>query len=368
LIGSAHIWIYVAWSLVAAMGSAAGTYWLVDWTKRHSILDVPNERSSHAQATPRGGGIAIVASTILSGLMALAIWPDARSVLLPLLLAAAGIAYVSWLDDLKPLPNRIRFAMHLCGAVLVTWFTGPLEAMHFGGFGRFNLGLAAWPLTILWIVGMTNAFNFMDGIDGIAGITAVVAGLSIAVGAACMGYTAVAIISSGFAAASVGFLVCNWPPARIFMGDVGSAFCGFFIATAPLCTAPISQAALVTVAGLTLWPFVFDTLYTLIRRIRQREDIFKAHRSHIYQRLVIAGKGHRDVSLLYAALSLVGAAIGLIPLFSPEASSTASVIAAVYLVTCASVLVLLVKTATLPAESFEAVQSVRSRTDSWPGV
>lgn len=338
---------------MTAVCSAAATCWLVDWAKRHSILDVPNERSSHSQATPRGGGIAIVIATILSGLIALAILPDARSMLVPLLLAAVGIAYVSWLDDLKPLPNRIRFAVHLFAALLVTWFTGPLQAMHFGDLGRLTLGAAAWPLTILWIVGMTNAFNFMDGIDGIAGITAAIAGFSIAVGAACMGYMAVAIISTGFAGASLGFLVCNWPPARIFMGDVGSAFCGFLIASLPLCTAPISRAALVTVAGLALWPFVFDTLYTIIRRLRQREDIFLAHRSHIYQRLVIAGKSHRDVSLLYAALSLVGAAIGLTPLFAPEVSGRASVIAAAYLLACASVLIAIANKANPPAKKVE---------------
>lgn len=360
---------YFGWSLVAAVCSAAATWWLVGWTKRHAILDVPNERSSHSRATPRGGGIAIVAVTILSGLIAMALWPESRSLLLPLLLSAAGIAYVSWLDDLKPLPNRIRFGAHLLGALLVTWCTSPLEAMHFGSFGRLNLSIAAWPLTILWIVGMTNAFNFMDGIDGIAGITAAIAGFAIAVGAACMGYAAVATVAFGFAGASLGFLACNWPPARIFMGDVGSAFCGFVIATLPLCTAPISQAALVTVAGLAMWPFVFDTLYTIIRRIRKRENIFAAHRSHIYQRLVIAGKSHRDVSLLYAALSLFGAAIGLVPLFFPEESNRATVIAAGYMFGCAGVLVALAKTAAGPAVNSEMVpQPVHSNTHSSPSI
>lgn len=361
-------WLYIAWVITAAICSAFTTRWLVGWTKRHKILDIPNERSSHAWATPRGGGIAIVTVTMFSGLIALAVWPESRSLLLPLLLAAAVIAYVSWLDDLNPLPNRIRFGAHLLGALLVTWFSSPLEAMDFGTFGRFDIGIAAWPLTIVWIVGMTNAFNFMDGIDGIAGITAAIAGFAIAAGGACMGYFSVATVGSGFAGASLGFLACNWPPARIFMGDVGSAFCGFVIAALPLCAAPISQEALVTVAGLSMWPFVFDTLYTIIQRLRRRENIFAAHRSHIYQRLVIAGKSHRDVSLLYAALSLSGAAIGLVPLLFPAESNRASMFAAGYVIVSAGVLHTLTKTTSRLAEnSLTVPEPVSSNTHSPPG-
>jgi len=366
--GSMAPWILVGWLVAAAACSAAYTWWLIGWTKRHAILDVPNERSSHTRITPRGGGIAIVAVTVVSGLIALAIWPASRGVLLPLLVAAAGVAYVSWLDDLKPLPNRIRFGAHLLGAIIVTWSAGPLEAMDFGSFGRLNLSSTAWPLTILWIVGMTNAFNFMDGIDGIAGITATIAGFAIAAGAACMGYAAVVTVSFGLAGASLGFLACNWPPARIFMGDVGSAFCGFMIATLPLCIAPISKEALVTAAGLAMWPFVFDTLSTIIRRLQKRENIFAAHRSHIYQRLVIAGKSHRDVSVLYAVLSLCGAAIGLVPFFFPEESNRASVIAAGYLFASAGVLLALAKTASIPAVNRGMVSHpVHSNTHSSPG-
>lgn len=362
-------WLYMGWVVGAVICSAAGTWWLVGWTKRHEILDVPNERSSHSRAMPRGGGIAIVAVTMFSGIIALAVWPESRSLLLPLLAAAAAIAYVSWLDDVNPLSNRIRFGTHLLGAFFVTWFSSPLEAMDFGTFGRFEIGIAAWPLTIVWIVGMTNAFNFMDGIDGIAGVTAAIAGLAIAAGGACMGYFAVATVGFGFAGASLGFLACNWPPARIFMGDVGSAFCGFLIAALPLCAAPISQEALVTVAGLTMWPFVFDTLYTIVNRLHRRENIFAAHRSHIYQRLVIAGKSHRDVSLLYAALSLSGAAIGLVPLFYPAESNRASIVAGIYLIVCAGVLLVLTRTASGSAvKSVMGPKSVRSSTHSPSGI
>ena len=219
-----------AWFLVAAATASVATEWLIGWTSARGVIDRPNDRSSHTRATPRGGGISIVAVTAWAVILAAVLWPETRLPLVAFLMPALAIATVSWLDDLKPLRNRVRFGVHLAAAAAATAVLGPVRMADFGSLGTFDLGFAAWPLTLLWIVGMTNAFNFMDGIDGIAGITAAVAGVAIAAAAAYTGSEPVAAVSLAFAGASIGFLTCNWPPARIFMGDVGSQFLGFAFA------------------------------------------------------------------------------------------------------------------------------------------
>ncbi len=318
---------WAAWFLVAAAVGSVATEWLVGWASARGVMDRPNERSSHTRATPRGGGIAIVAVTSWAVILAAVLWPKARLPLLAFLVPALAIAAVSWLDDLKPLRNRVRFGVHLAAAVAATAVLGPVRSADLG-IGTFDLGVAAWPLTLLWIVGMTNAFNFMDGIDGIAGITAAVAGVAIAAVAGCVGSEPVAAMSLAFAGASIGFLTCNWPPARIFMGDVGSAFCGFVIAVLPLVGGASATSRLAMITAIAMWPFIFDTAFTLCRRTAKRENIFKAHRSHLYQRLVIAGWSHRAVSSLYGGLSAIAAAVALAPLRDAGLAHAATTLAA----------------------------------------
>jgi UDP-N-acetylmuramyl pentapeptide phosphotransferase/UDP-N-acetylglucosamine-1-phosphate transferase len=313
-----------AWFLVAAATASVATEWLIGWTSAQGVLDLPNDRSSHTRATPRGGGIAIVAVTAWAVILAAVLWPEARLSLAGVLVPALAIAAVSWLDDLKPLRNRVRFGVHLAAALAAVFLLGPVRAAEFGSFGSFDLGLAAWPLTLLWIVGMTNAFNFMDGIDGIAGITAAVAGAAVAAAAGCTGSEPVAAVSLAFAGASIGFLTCNWPPARIFMGDVGSAFCGFLIAVLPLLAGASATSRLAMITAVAMWPFIFDTAFTLCRRAANWENIFKAHRSHLYQRLVIAGWSHRAASSLYGGLSAMAAAVALAPLHNAALTRTAT--------------------------------------------
>jgi UDP-N-acetylmuramyl pentapeptide phosphotransferase/UDP-N-acetylglucosamine-1-phosphate transferase len=177
--------------------------------------------------------------------------------------------------------------------------------------GPLALGWFGLIMTFVWIVGLTNAYNFMDGIDGIAGGQAVVAGL----GWTLLGWLdhqpLVAALGLLLAASSLGFLGHNWPPARIFMGDVGSAFLGFTLAVLPVVAAQ-HNPRLAWAGVLLVWPFVFDAAFTFLRRLRKRENVFAAHRSHLYQRLVIAGYSHRFVTLLYIGLALAGAVLALL--------------------------------------------------------
>lgn len=294
-------------SRIIAVTSAAGmlaSVFLVEvvrqWTLRRAILDIPGARSSHTVPTPRCGGIA-VDLIVLSALVLIQFtthkmeWP----VVLPYAVSGLLIAAVSLRDDLKPLPRKTRFATHFVAALAVVLAAG----------GLTHLGATAVPVAlgsvvgVFWMVGLTNAYNFMDGIDGIAGVQAIAAGVGWAVVGWIFGDVFAATVGALLAGSTAGFLIHNWPPARIFMGDVGSAFLGFSFATIPV----IRQRGEFEFCGvLFVWPFLFDTTITLVRRLRRRENIFLAHRSHLYQRLVIAGYTHRFVTLLYLGLAIAG--------------------------------------------------------------
>jgi UDP-N-acetylmuramyl pentapeptide phosphotransferase/UDP-N-acetylglucosamine-1-phosphate transferase len=318
-----HAVFYTVWCLTAVFGSAVLTRQLIDWARARGMLDLPNERGSHALPTPRGGGLAIVAVVSAAVCLAAVLHPESLGPLAGAMLPALAVAAVSWFDDQQPVPIRVRFAVHFAAAVAATAVLGPVERIDLGSFGAIDLGVAAWPLTVLWIVGLINAFNFMDGIDGIAGITALAGGIAIAAAAWVSGATAIGAVAAAFAAASLGFLMWNWPPARVFMGDVGSTFCGMLLAVLPLAVGAEAKPRVVPVAVFVMWPFIFDTAYTIVRRLRNRENVFQPHRSHLYQRLTIAGWSHRAVSGLYGALAAMAAVIGVAPLFDPSLRQSA---------------------------------------------
>jgi len=297
--------MWSVWTAAAFMTAVLLVRRLRAWAAARGVLDIPNARSSHVEATPRGGGLAIVAVTLAAAAVACVLHADAAGRLLGAVVPAAAVAAVSWIDDVRSLSKRLRFTVHLGSAVAATAFLGPVERVDLGGLGTLDLGPAAWPLTVLWIAGLTNAFNFMDGIDGIAGLTAVVAGLVLAVVTTASGSPAVGGVAAAFAAAAGGFLTCNWQPARIFMGDVGSAFCGFLLAVLPLALPREAIPAVLPVAIAPLWPFILDTGSTLVRRLFAGENIFQAHRSHLYQRLVIGGWSHGAVAAVYGLLAAI---------------------------------------------------------------
>jgi UDP-N-acetylmuramyl pentapeptide phosphotransferase/UDP-N-acetylglucosamine-1-phosphate transferase len=166
-------------------------------------------------------------------------------------------------------------------------------------------GWGAMLVTIFWIGLLTNAYNFMDGIDGIAGAQALIAGIGWTIVASLAGSRDIAALSLLIAAASCGFLLHNWQPAKVFMGDAGSGFLGFLFASLPL-LAPTGRVSFLWCGVLLMWPFLFDTGFTLLRRASRFENILSAHRSHIYQRLVLTGCSHRRVTLVYAALGVLG--------------------------------------------------------------
>lgn len=298
---------------------------------KNALLDQPNERSSHKQPVPRLGGAAFMPVVLLAlGFLA----PMAH---VPLLVVAAFVGgavalfAVSLADDFLTLSTTVRFAVQSVagGGFLATALSAwPADAVS--GFGisvsiiasdsgavvPWSLGLLVlWSLLTIWIVGTLNIYNFMDGIDGIAGVQAGIAGVAWVLYGSALDAPFITAVGAFVAAGAVGFLTFNWPPAKIFMGDAGSTVLGYFFAVMPLMIVVETKQALVidralTAGALVLWPFLVDGIFTIFRRIRNRENILKAHRSHLYQRLVIAGKSHLQVTLIYGVLAVEGALLG----------------------------------------------------------
>jgi UDP-N-acetylmuramyl pentapeptide phosphotransferase/UDP-N-acetylglucosamine-1-phosphate transferase len=291
-------------SVVVTFLLAAGlTPLLAAGARRRGLLDVPNARSSHILATPRTGGAAFVSAFLVGIAIANAqgaLTHEARLVVG----SATVLALLGLADDLRSLSAGVRLLVQVAVAwvlvLVLDWQL--LPSLMPNGIGA--------AVTVLWIVACTNAYNFMDGIDGIAGGQAVAAGLGWAVLGFVIGSPPAAAIGLLVTAAVGGFLIYNRAPAKVFMGDAGSAFLGFLFGAMPLAVGHDRPDFMIW-AALLVWPFLFDTGFTLIRRIRRREDIFSAHRSHLYQRLTIAGSSHSRVALLYVFLALIGVAASI---------------------------------------------------------
>ena len=290
-------------SLGCAFVVGLAVTFVVLWaTQRLVFIDRPNARSAHHVPIPTVGGLGIVAGFWagwgcwgwVGGRFGEEFWG---------LLGATVLLSTTVIDDVvRPLRPAEKTGLLLLAIAAWLCCGLHLEGLTLPGLGRVGLGVWGWPITALWFVFLCNAANFMDGIDGLSGGQALCAG-------GCMGYLLwelggpVGPIASILALASGGFLVFNFPPARIFMGDVGALFIGFVLAACGVLGAQ---------AGLSLWVFsamlavyFFDVSYTLVRRFLHGENVFEAHRKHLYQRLDKLGWSHRKIDVVAACISLV---------------------------------------------------------------
>jgi UDP-N-acetylmuramyl pentapeptide phosphotransferase/UDP-N-acetylglucosamine-1-phosphate transferase len=270
---------------------------------RHQILDHPNERSSHSIPMPRGGGLAIVFLVLLTCLWVANLVEVNRSVIYIAL--SAILALVGWRDDLLSLSPNYRFIVQGLVATISILGLGYFRIVRIPLLGELDLGAVGIVITFLWIIGMINAYNFMDGIDGMAGGVAVTAGLGWMILSSNVHNPFVFWVALSIAATSLGFLVHNWPPAKIFMGDVASTFLGYSFAVLPLLSADQTGDAL-TVGTLLMWIVIMDTFVTFLRRLIKGENVFSGHRSHLFQQLVLGGYKHGTISSLYIFLTFLG--------------------------------------------------------------
>jgi len=288
---------FLAWLLTAVVRRYALS---------RDVLDVPNERSAHIEPTPRGGGLAVV-TVVSAGILVLHVAGLlTANVASALLGGSLLIAVVGWLDDRGSLKASLRAFIHCVAAIWAVWWLGGFPAVS---FGRFELGLGAFgfPLAAILIMWLINLYNFMDGIDGIAGVNALtVSGFAAAL-LFVTGSPGLALLSVLIGGASLGFLLWNWPPARIFLGDSGSGTLGFYFGVLAVASEN-SKALPLAVWMLLLGVFMVDSTLTLVRRLVRGEQWYEAHNKHAYQRAVRAGYSHATVSI---GVALINIALGI---------------------------------------------------------
>lgn len=293
--------VFALISSIAALGLTQVTR---GYALRFKLLDVPNARSSHAVPVPRSGGIAIV--VVSSVLLCLA---TTLGLMRWGLLSAIGggglaIAIVGFLDDRWTVRPLARLIVHLGAAGWAAYWLGGLPAVQLGE-AILTPGWFGYVLIVIAVAGAANFFNFMDGIDGIAASEATFICWSGALVSCLLGVSSgsaiAAVIVGG---ASLGFLWCNWPPAKIFMGDVGSGYLGFTVAVlAVSCMReqPTAWIVWLMLAGV----FLVDAVVTLARRLQRGEAAYEAHRSHAYQWLARRWNSHKRVTLAVIAVNIL---------------------------------------------------------------
>ena len=274
------------------------------------MLDVPNERSSHIAPTVRGAGLALAVTWGIIGLVIGLLQPHRVSPTLVMLGLTVGLSLIGFSDDLRSLSvgTRVVAQVVICFAAVLLGVRA--DAISLPDLTVVKLGALALPLCTLALVGMVNLFNFMDGIDGLAIGQTLVASLVI-VGAALLVHASnIALLAAALAGAAAGFLPFNWSPAKCFMGDSGSYFCGGALGGL-LLLGQQSGVPLILV-GLANAAFILDATITLIVRLVARKPVWQAHRSHAYQRLVAAGWSHARVAGLYMTIAAAGGLAALL--------------------------------------------------------
>lgn len=291
--------------------SALSVYLVLHFSDRLGLIDIPTPRSFHEEPMPRGGGLGILLSicVLLALYFALGYWGNDHRAFIGLITGTLIVGITGFMDDIRTPPLPLRLMLQVLAATVAIIGIGSLKSIDFPHLGTLGLGVLSVPISLLWIVAVTNIYNFMDGIDGLAAGQGVIAGGFLAYIGSTTGNAQVSAIGLFVAAASLGFLLFNFPPAKIFMGDVGSTTLGFTFAAVAIMgpessASPIPFLAFVIILG----SFLFDSTVTLIRRALRKEKLHEAHRSHFYQIAVQLGYSHKQVTLVeYVIMILLGA-------------------------------------------------------------
>ena len=278
-------------------------------------IDVPQDgRRMHTRPVPRLGGLAIFAGFLMA-VLCLRLFSDMLPITMPLrgmLIGSIFIIVVGVIDDVLRLPAWIKFIVQFVAAVIVVWhglriefFTNPFDADNF-----IRLGALSAPISVLWIMGMTNAVNWIDGLDGLSVGVSTIGSVSIFIVAAIHGEPLICLLMAALAGASLGFLPYNINPAKMFVGDTGATFLGFVLSSVAIMglfkfSTMISFAVPFLVLGLPL----FDFLFVIVRRVASGKSPAVADRKHVHHRLIDMGFSQKQaVTILYAVSAILGIA------------------------------------------------------------
>ncbi len=312
------------WSwVIVPLAVLGASVWLTgivrDWLRQRAILDHPGERTSHAGATPRGGGLALVPIVLFAWIM-LALAGDAPSGTYAIVGLAAALGLVSWFDDLGGLAFGWRLAAHLIASALGVYLLGP--GLVFQGLLPPLMDHVMAVLLWAWFI---NLYNFMDGIDGITCVETIAIGIGVVLVAQYAGDDANAAVPAlALSAGALGFLRWNWPRASIFLGDVGSVPLGFLTGWLLLLLATHGQWAPALILALY---YLADATVTLLRRLFRGERIWQAHRSHFYQRALAADNNHSAVLWLIIGGDIALLLLALLAIHLPRVALTVAVLA-----------------------------------------
>jgi UDP-GlcNAc:undecaprenyl-phosphate GlcNAc-1-phosphate transferase len=273
---------------------------------RIGAVDRPNYRKVHASIMPRIGGLAIFGAFLIGYLVLRPADEHAAGILVGALI----IVIVGFLDDMLEITAKAKLAGQLAAAlVVVTWGGLQIEFINLPFIGQIDFGYLSIPITIIWIIGITNAINLIDGLDGLAAGVSTIALISIAVMAMIMADLFVVATAAILAASSLGFLFYNFHPAKIFMGDTGSLFLGFMISVLALLGFKNIAVVSLIIPVIILGVPISDTFFAIVRRIRLKQPITAPDKSHLHHCLLRTGFSHRQtVLIIYGIAILFGVA------------------------------------------------------------
>jgi Fuc2NAc and GlcNAc transferase len=298
---------YIIYFLVF-ISSSLGVLLYLWFAKKKAIFDLPNERSLHVKPTPRGGGVAVSIIWFLA-ITLFFINNEIDSTLFLALICGIPISVIGLVDDIITISPKVRFSVQLVSATLALVILGGMNSIDLG-IGRLNIPIVLEVFAIVGIVWFTNLFNFLDGIDGYLSVEVMFIGLVTFILYGCVPPFVLAIITAGF-------LVWNWHPAKIFMGDVGSTLLGFSIGifTVYYQNTSISSIFIWLMITSLFW---FDATLTLFRRWRNKEVLSSAHKKHAYQRIVQSGFSHQKTVIYSFFINLIIMGLVFIALIFPK--------------------------------------------------
>ncbi len=296
--------------LIALLVSFAATPLMIRLAKRIGAIDVPKDgRRVHKVPTPRLGGLAI----FLGFLAALLYMYEIDSRMVGVLTGAAIIVTLGFFDDIKPLPAKFKFLVQIIAAaivirsgVIIPRISNPLYFLT--GKEYIHFGIWSYPLTLIWIVGVTNAINLVDGLDGLAAGISIISATTLLVAAHTTGQDFAAFLALILAASTLGFLPFNFNPAKIFMGDTGALFLGYMLSVISVMGVLKGAAALsILVPIFAIGLPIYDTLFAMIRRASNGKSVMEADKGHLHHKLLDAGMSQRQaVITLYSISAVLG--------------------------------------------------------------
>jgi len=292
--------IYIVAFTVALAAAYFLTPKVIELAIKAGALDAPDARKVHTRPIPRMGGLAIYAGFVLAVLASMHVNHE----IMGLLLGGTVILIVGIIDDLKQLSAKVKLLGQIAAAVVlvlfdirIEWITNPFGDMIYVDF-------LAIPLTVLWVVGLTNTVNLIDGLDGLAAGVSTIAAVTILLVALQSDFWTVAILTAALAGSALGFLQHNFNPAKIFMGDTGSMFLGYMLAAISVIGAVKSAATIALIVPIVALGLpIMDTAFAIIRRYMSGKPIFKPDKGHLHHRLLEMGFTQRQAVLLMYVIS-----------------------------------------------------------------